>query len=110
MRVDDVISYSGEGNTHLSMTHRVVARTVTPNQVFVATRGDAVVGAVPSEVSSSFVNGRVIAVIPHLGMVLIALGSRVLIAGAIVLLLTFVRSRMVDAHTSASLRKFLTKW
>ncbi|MBM3638953.1 MAG: signal peptidase I [Actinobacteria bacterium] len=93
IRVDDVISYSGEGNTHLSVTNRVVARTVTANQVFFATKGDAVVGAFPSEVSSSRVNGRVIAVIPHLGIVLIALGSRLFIAGTVVLLLTVLFAR-----------------
>jgi len=93
IKVDDVISYTGDGNTSLSVTHRVVGRTVTPAEVRFATKGDAVVDAVPSAVPGSSVDGRVIAVVPHLGIVLIALGSRLLVAGTVVLLLTVLFAR-----------------
>jgi signal peptidase len=93
IKVDDVISYTGDGNTSLSVTHRVVGRTVTPAEVRFVTKGDAVVDAVPSAVPGSSVDGRVIAVVPHLGMVLVALGSRLLVAGTVVLLLTVLFAR-----------------
>ena len=102
IKVDDVISYAGEGNNNLSITHRVVARTVTPDHVVFETKGDAVVGAVPVEVPGSRVDGKVIAVVPRLGMVLIALGSRVLIAGAVVLLLTVLFARGWSTPTRRS--------
>ena len=102
IKVDDVISYVGEGNNNLSITHRVVARTVTPDHVVFETKGDAVVGAVPVEVPGSRVDGKVIAVVPRLGMVLIALGSRVLIAGAVVLLLTVLFARGWSTPTRRS--------
>ena len=93
IKVDDVISYAGSGNDELSITHRVVARTATPDEVSFSTRGDAVIDATPSVVQSSRVEGKVIAVIPNLGLVLIVLGSRLLIVGTVVLLFAVLFAR-----------------
>lgn len=93
IKVNDIISYEGVGNDNLSITHRVVARTVTQDGVTLATRGDAVVGAVPSVVPASRVEGKVVAVVPYLGLILIALGSRMVLAGTVVLLLTVLFAR-----------------
>ncbi len=93
IKLNDVISYAGDGNKHLSITHRVVGRTVTPAELTFATRGDAVADAVSSVVPSSRVKGKVIAVVPRLGMVLVALGSRLFVAGTVVLLLTVLFAR-----------------
>ena len=91
--VDDVISYSGVDNTNLSITHRVVARRTSNNEIAFETKGDAVEESAPAVVPGSRVTGKVVAVIPQLGLVLAALSSRLLIAGPVVLFLTVLFAR-----------------
>ncbi|MCE2854497.1 MAG: signal peptidase I [Ilumatobacteraceae bacterium] len=91
--VDDVISYSGVDNTNLSITHRVVARRTSNNEIAFETKGDAVEESAPAVVPGSRVTGKVVAVIPQLGLVLAALSSRLLIAGTVVLFLTVLFAR-----------------
>ena len=91
--VDDVISYSGVDNKNLTVTHRVVARTVTDEGVMFETKGDAVDDKSFALVPMARVTGEVVAVIPSLGLVLIALSSRLLIAASVVLLLTALFAR-----------------
>lgn len=92
--VDDVISYSGVDNTNLSITHRVVARRTSNNEIAFETKGDAVEESAPAVVPGSRVTGKVVAVIPQLGLVLAALSSRLLIAGTVVLFLTVLFARV----------------
>ena len=91
--VDDVISYSGGDNKNLTVTHRVVSRTVTDDEVIFKTKGDAVDDKSFALVPMARVTGEVVAVIPSLGLVLIALSSRLLIAACVVLLLTALFAR-----------------
>ena len=101
--VDDVISYSGVDNTNLSITHRVVARRTSNNEIAFETKGDAVEESAPAVVPGSRVTGKVVAVIPQLGLVLAALSSRLLIAGTVVLFLTVLfadHTRKVHRHTT----------
>ncbi len=93
IEVDDVISYSGVDNKNLTVTHRVVARTVTDDGVIFETKGDAVDDKSFALVPGARVTGKVVAVIPSLGLVLIALSSRLLIAASAVLLLTALFAR-----------------
>ena len=93
IEVEDVISYSGVDNKNLTVTHRVVARTVTDDGVIFETKGDAVDDKSFALVPMARVTGEVVAVIPSLGLVLIALSSRLLIAASAVLLLTALFAR-----------------